>query len=148
MAQSLSNVTIHIIFSTKNWVKYLDNGMAPKLHAYVATVLRDLNSVVHTVGGTEDHIHIACSLPRTLSQSDLLKKIKVSSSKWLKDKGVKDFSWQNGYGIFSVSQSHLDKLKKYIANQSEHHKKISFKEEFLEFLKKYNLEYDERYLWD
>ena len=100
------------------------------------------------VGGTADHIHIACSLPRTISQSDFLKKIKHHSSHWLKTDKLKDFSWQRGYGVFSVSKSQLENLLSYIDNQEKHHEKVSFKEELIMFLQKYNISYDESYLWE
>ncbi len=148
MPQSLSKVAVHIIFSTKNRVNFLDGDIRLQTHAYIATVLRDMKSYVYRVGGTENHIHIACTLPRICSQSDFLNKIKNTSSKWLKNEEVPDFYWQSGYGVFAVSQSHVDVLVKYIDNQMEHHKTKTFKEEFREFLEKYQIKYDEKYVWD
>jgi REP-associated tyrosine transposase len=146
--QSLSNVTIHIIFSTRDRIDFLDDNIRIKTQAYIATILRDMKSFVHRVGGTENHIHIACTLPRTLSQSDFLNKLKSTSSKWLKSQGIKDFYWQSGFGVFSVSQSHIDLLIQYIDNQMKHHKTKSFKDEFRDFLHKYRIKYDEQYVWD
>ena len=134
MPQSLSNVTVHIIFSTQDRIDFLKGDIRLKTHAYIATILRDMKSFVHKIGGTENHIHIACTLPRTLSQSDFLNKLKSTSSKWLKHQGIEDFYWQSGFGVFSVSQSHIDLLTQYIDNQMEHHKTKSFKDEFREFL--------------
>ena len=148
MPQSLSKVSIHIIFSTKNRVDFLDDNIRPRLHGYIATLLRDVNSFVYRVGGTENHIHIACTLPRVESQSDFIGKLKNKSSKWLKQEGIKDFYWQHGFGIFSVSQSHVDILIQYIDNQMEHHKKETFQDEYKMFLEKYKTEYDEKYMWD
>ena len=148
MPQSLSKVVMHIIFSTKNRVAFLNDDIRLQTHAYIATVLRDMKSYVYRVGGTENHIHIACTLPRTFSQSDFLNKIKNSSSKWLKSEAIPDFYWQSGFGVFSVSQSQVDVLVNYIDNQMEHHKVKTFKEEFREFLEKYQIEYDEKYVWD
>ena len=150
MPQSLSQVIVHVIYSTKNRVKSIDPPIRGRLHAYLATVLRDAGSYVYRVGGTANHIHAACTLPRTLSQSDLIEKIKPPASKWMKEQGpaYTGFSWQNGYGIFSVSRSRVQKLVDYIDNQEEHHRHKTFKEEFLEFLDKCGVEYDERYLWD
>ena len=148
MAQSLSKVILHIIFSTKNRSPFLKKDIRSKTHAYIATIIRDMNSNAYRVGGTEDHIHIACSLPRTISQSDFVQKIKSCSSKWVKEHGNNGFFWQKGFGIFSISISHLPVLLEYIDNQTEHHKKISFKDEFRKLLEKYNIEYDEKYIWE
>jgi len=148
MPQSLSQVTVHIIFSTKHRDNFLNDNIRPKTHAYIATILRDMKSFVYLVGGTNNHIHIACTLPRTFSQSDFLNKIKNTSSKWLKIEGINDFFWQSGYGIFSVSQSNIEVLRKYIDNQMEHHKTKTFKEEYREFLEKHQIKYDEKYIWD
>ncbi len=107
-----------------------------------------MNSHAYRVGGTDDHVHIACTLPRTLSQSELVKKIKTSSSKWIKEQGVNKFFWQNGYGSFSIGQSQLSQLLNYIDNQVEHHRRRTFQEEYRELLKKYDIDYDESYVWD
>lgn len=148
MAQSLSRVIIHIIFSTKNRQKFLIDEIRGRLHAYLATVLRDKGSVVFKVGGTSDHVHIACSLTRTFSQSDLIKKLKVSSTKWMKENFDESFSWQTGYGVFSIGESQLSALVSYIENQVEHHRMKSFKDEFRTFLNKYNINFDEQYVWE
>ena len=148
MSQSLSQVIVHIIFSTKNRQRLLSKKIQKELHCYLAVMIRNMGAIAFRIGGTDDHIHIACSLPRTISQSDFLKKIKHDSSHWLKVNKVRDFSWQRGYGIFSVSQSQLENLLHYIDNQKKHHENLSFKEELLIFLQKYNIPYDEHYLWD
>ena len=148
MSQSLSKVLLHIIFSTKNRQPFLTGEQRLKTHAYIASIIRNLGGYVYLVGGTEDHVHIATTLPRTISQSDFLKEIKKDSSKWLKTQGIDDFSWQKGYGVFSISHSHLNDLSKYIEAQMEHHRKICFKDELMRFLKKYNVKYDENFLWD
>ena len=148
MAQSLSRVIIHVVFSTKNRKPLLNNEIRSRVHAYLATLIRDMNSYAYRIGGTEDHVHIACTLPRTISQSIFLGKIKTSSSKWIKEQGVKEFFWQNGYGSFSIGQSQLPQLLSYIDHQMEHHKKMPFKEEYRELLKKYEIDYDESYVWD
>jgi len=107
-----------------------------------------MDSYVYCIGGTKDHIHIACTLPRTINQSDFLKKLKATSSQWMKEQGVKSFFWQKGYGAFSIGQSQLFQLMSYINNQEEHHKKFSFQEEYRELLNKYGIDYDEPYVWD
>jgi REP element-mobilizing transposase RayT len=150
MPQSLSQVIVHVVFSTKNRKRWLDDGIRPSLHAYLATVLRDNESQAFRIGGVDDHIHAACTLPRSMNQMDLVSLMKVSSSKWLKKQrgDFSQFHWQRGYGAFSISNSHLDKLLQYIDCQETHHKRMSFQEEFIELLKRYNLQYDERYVWD
>ena len=147
MAQSLSNVIIHIIFSTKNREKTILENYKNKLHAYIATIIRDMGGNAFRIGGTEDHIHIACSLPRTITQSNFMQKIKGASSNWCNKNNLNNH-WQGGFGIFSISASHLPNLLNYIDTQEEHHKKISFKDEFRLFLKKYHIDYDEKYVWD
>lgn len=125
-------------------------GFSTKLHAYLAGICRAKGAEAYRVGGTEDHVHIACTLPRTLTQSKLLEETKKASSIWMKQQegGPQNFSWQSGYGIFSLGQSQLPTLIQYIDNQEEHHRRKSFKEELLELLEKYDVEYDEKYLWD
>ena len=102
------------------------------------------------INGTADHVHILSTLPRTVTLAKYIEEIKRPSSRWIKTKGgmYSKFAWQNGYGAFSVSSSKVDAVKRYIAGQKEHHREVTFIEEFLEFLQKYNIEYDERYLWD
>ena len=150
MAQSLSKVLLHVVFSTKNREKTIPSHLRPKLHAYLAGVCRAKGSEAYRVGGTEDHVHIACTLPRTLTMAKLLEEIKKPSSIWMKqqEQGIPNFSWQAGYGIFSLGQSQLPALIQYIDNQEEHHRTRTFKEELLELLEKYGVEYDEKYLWD
>jgi len=150
MAQSLSKALLHIVFSTKNRERTISERFQAPLHAYRAGACCKIGSEAYKVGGTDDHVHIACTLPRTLTISKLLEEIKKSSSTWMKgqDRSVDDFSWQAGYGAFSLGQSQLPALIRYIVRQNEHHKKMTFKEEYLRFLQKYCIEYDERYLWD
>lgn len=150
MPQSLSQVIIHVIFSTKDREPWISESMDSRLHAYLATVARDAGCVAYRVGGSSDHVHLAVSLPRTLTQAELVEKLKVSSSLWIKnlDERLAGFYWQRGYGVFSVSASHLDALVKYIDGQREHHRVKTFQDEYREFLKKYQIEWDERYVWD
>ncbi len=150
MAQSLSNVLVHLVFSTKHRRGWIDVGIEEELFRYVSGICRELNCPSHKIGASDDHIHIACSLSRTISISELVEGIKAGSSKWIKTKGDRyaGFCWQNGYGAFSVGQSQLEDLRRYISNQHEHHRKISFQDEYREFLKRYEVVYDERYVWD
>jgi REP element-mobilizing transposase RayT len=150
MPQSLSKVIIHIIFSTKDREPWLDRGVRPRMHAYVATICRDLNAEMFLVGGVADHLHVVTTLPRTLSQADFVEAMKKMSSKWIKalDSKYRGFYWQRGYGAFSVSPSQLGAVLKYVESQEEHHRSRSFQEEYRDFLSKYGIEFDERYVWD
>lgn len=150
MAQSLANILLHLIFSTKNRAPFIDPDLERELFPYLATICRTCKCPAHAVGGTDDHVHIACSLARTITVADLLQEIKADSSKWIKTKGAQygRFEWQAGYGAFSIGQSQLPALRQYIACQREHHKRKTFQEEFREFLQRYQIEYDERYVWD
>jgi putative transposase len=150
MPQSLSLVVLHIIFSTKDRRPLLDPAMRPRLHAYFATVAHNAECHCYRAGGVADHVHLAVRLSRTLAIADLMQNLKTASSKWLKAQSpdLRTFAWQRGYGCFSVGPSDLDSLCAYIDKQQEHHQTRSFQEEFLMFLKKYRVEYDEAYVWD
>ena len=150
MSQSLSNILLHIVFSTKYQQKLLYKKIRSELYSYIATIFKNKNCYCYQIGGIDDHIHISCTLAKTISTSDLIKEIKTSTSVWLKNKenNLTNFHWQNGYGVFSLSPSHLQRLCTYITNQENHHKQITFKDEFLGLLNKYNVDYDERYLWN
>ena len=148
MPQSLSNILIHVVFSTKERRRLIGAAVEPELHRYLASVCRACGCPAHEVGGTGDHVHLVCTLARTVPVSRLLEEIKKRSSKWIKTKGrpYRLFSWQRGYGAFSIGQSQLAALKRYVAGQKEHHKKRSFKEEFLALLARYRVAYDEQYI--
>ena len=139
----------HLIFSTKNWEPLLvGNDLRQRTHAYLAAVLKDTQCPALIVGGTADHVHVLCQLAKTQSISNIVEHLKASSSKWLKTQGSRTFSWQRGYGAFSVSQSHGESVTSYIEKQEEHHRRISFEEEFRAILKRYRVAFDERYVWD
>jgi REP element-mobilizing transposase RayT len=148
MSQSLSNILIHLVFSTKNRLGLIPPRLEEELWQYLAGTCNVLRCPPHRVGGDADHIHIACTLARTVAVSELVEEVKSSSSKWMKDKGVPDFWWQNGYGAFSVGQSQLEDLVAYIQGQKEHHRGASFQDEYRQFLRRYQIPYDERYVWD
>ncbi len=150
MAQSLSNILLHIIFSTKNRKAFIDATIEPELYAYMTSLAGSIGSYVHNIGGIEDHMHLLATLPRTISVSDFLEKIKKTSSKWMKTNGQQywDFSWQKGFGAFSVSESQFKVVMKYISNQKKHHKKQPFQDEYRKILNLNNIAYDERYVWD
>ena len=150
MAQSLSVILLHIIFSTKNRQRWIFDEVRPKLHAYLAGACSNVGCHAYRIGGTDDHVHIACKFPRTITVSKLLEEIKKTSSAWMKtqDQRCSDFTWQGGYAAFSLGQSQLPTLIRYIENQEEHHKKRTFQEELIDFLEKYKADYDVKYLWD
>ncbi len=139
MAQSLSKVIIHIIFSTKDREPWMEPDVRRRMHSYVATVYRDLNAEALRVGGVADHLHIVTTLPRSLSQADLVEMLKKTSSKWIKrlDSKYRQFYWQRGYGAFSVSPSQINSVLEYVESQEEHHRTRSFQEEYRDFLRKH-----------
>lgn len=150
MPQSLAKIIVHIVFSTKHHAPFLTDDVRQELFAYMAGILKELDAAPILINGTEDHVHVLCQLPRNHAPSTIIQKIKSASSRWIKTKSpqLEHFQWQSGYGIFSVSQSHADSVKRYITNQQTHHKTLSFKDEFRRFLDKYKVQYDERYVWD
>ena len=150
MPQSLASILVHIVFSTKHRAPILADEIRDELHAYIGGILSNLKGTLLRAGSVEDHIHLLVALPRTCSTSELVQDIKTSTSKWLKENGVRyaNFHWQGGYGAFSISPSHRSALEKYIDNQAEHHRKVLFQEEFRRLLSKYGIEFDERYVWD
>jgi REP element-mobilizing transposase RayT len=150
MPQSLSRVFVHLIFSTKNRVRILTPEIRTELFPYLSVVLNDHDCPSLRVGGVEDHIHLLFGLSRTLSIAQIVEAVKTSSSKWIKSKGAQftNFHWQSGYGAFSVSSSQADAVIEYIMNQQEHHRVMSYQEEFRRFLERHGVEYDERYIWD
>ena len=150
MPQSLSKVYVHLVFSTKHQIDIIDPEIENELHPYMAKLFRECDSPCIIINSTTDHIHTFFRLSRKFTIAQVVEKVKKTSSKWIKTKGDKysEFYWQNGYGAFSISQSHVESVKQYIATQKQHHQKTTFKEEYLRLLKKYEIEYDERYVWD
>lgn len=148
MAQSLAKVYIHIVFTTKTGFPFITESIRPELQSYMIGILANLGIFTHEIYANPDHVHILCTLPRTITMADLVSKVKTSSSKWIKTKGIHDFDWQDGYGVFSVSASKVSVVEKYIRSQPEHHNAILYKEEIRKFFKEYNIDFDERYVWD
>jgi len=150
MGQSLVKNYLHLVFSTKNREPFIDKTIRPELYTYLAGVCNNLESYPVKIGGYDDHVHILCMLSKKIALIKLMEELKSHSSKWIKTKGenFSNFYWQDGYGAFSVSPSEIEVITEYIANQDEHHNKKTFQDEFRLFLKKYNVEYDERYVWD
>ena len=150
MPQSLSAVYTHLIFSTKERYPYLtDEHIQRDLHAYLGEISKRLECPPIRVGGVEDHVHLLARFGRTITQAEWIKELKRVSNGWLKtEAGLRHFQWQAGYADFSVSASQLETVKRYIENQKEHHRQMSYQDEVRKFLKKYSLEWDERYIWD
>ena len=150
MAQSLSSILVHLIFSTKNREPFITEVIEPELHPYLAKIFRELKSPSLAINGTSDHVHILFSLGRTINIAELVEELKTESSKWIKTKGpeFRTFRWQRGYGAFSLGQSQVTTVKRYIARQKIHHQRITFQEEYRKFLKSYGIAYDERYVWE
>ena len=137
----------HNVFSTKDRDELISDKIKPELHASLGGLVKELKGKPIKINGMDDHVHILASLPPTVSTSDAMRFIKANSSKWVSEKFNKPFEWQKGYGAFSVSRSGMDAVVKYIENQVEHHEKYNFRSEFLSLLRKYEVEFDENYLW-
>jgi putative transposase len=151
MPQSLSAVFVHLIFSSKNRDPLLaPRALAMDMHSYLAGISSRLGCHPVLINGVEDHVHLLVRLSRTVTQADLVKELKRASTLWLREQSPDNaaFSWQAGYGIFSVSVSNLDQVKDYIARQEEHHRKVTFQEELRLFLQRHQLEWEEDYVWD
>jgi len=148
MSQSLAKVYVHIVFSTKQGKALIQENNRKELHSYIVGTLSKIGSFTNDLYANPDHLHVLCSLPRTITIAELVSKIKTSSSKWLKEHGVVDFAWQDGYAIFSVSASKVNTVQEYIQNQPIHHKIKTFKEELRIFFEEYGIDFDERYVWD
>ena len=150
MAQSLAYNYIHLVFSTKHREHTILPEIEDKLYGYISGIGKNLDCQILKIGGISDHIHILFTLSKKVSLSAFVEEIKKSSSKWMKTQGSQyaNFYWQSGYGAFSVSPKQVDTVVKYIATQKEHHSKKTFQQEYLDFLKQYNVDYDERYVWD
>lgn len=151
MSQSISVQYTHATFSTKGRNPWINDQIRDDLHAYMASILKNLDSPALIINSMADHIHLLYRFSKTITVADVMEEIKKSSSKWVKTQphGNPSFYWQRGYGAFSLSGSHLDVVTRYIANQQEHHKKMTYREEVERLMKKYNVrEYDPEYYWD
>lgn len=147
MPQSLANALLHVVFSTKHRTPFLNTPeLRGTMTGYLVGTLQNIDCPSLIVGVVEDHVHILCNLSRTITIAKLVEELKTSSSARIKEEGaaVKDFYWQNGYGAFSVSQSNVEVVKTYIANQEEHHRTVTFPEECRRFLERHGLAWDER----
>ena len=150
MPQSLSQVYVHLVFSTKHREPLLLSPVREHMHAYLATVLKNQDSSAIKVGGTSDHVHALFRLSKNISLAKTVEEIKTSSSKWVKTQGraFANFHWQSGYGGFSVSPADVEEVAEYIGQQEEHHRAVTFQEEYRKLLESHGIEFDVRYLWD
>mgnify|MGYP006450516131 CR=1 FL=1 len=149
MAGTYSKVYYHLVFSTKGRQESIITSIREELYQYIGGIIRGEKGGVYAIGGTSNHIHILCSFPTKRSLSDMLQRIKGHSSLWIHKSfsDMRDFAWQAGYGVFSVSHSHLETVRQYILTQEEHHKKMDFKDEFRLLLKKHEVTFNENYIW-
>ena len=148
MSHTLGNILLHLIFSTSQRRPLIKPEFRDDLFAYLGGVIREINGTALIINGTADHVHMLVRVRPSQSASEIARLVKTNSSKWVREKWSREFAWQTGYGVFSVSESSVPAVTKYIAAQEEHHKKHSFQEEFVAFLKKNGIAYDERYIWD
>lgn len=150
MGQSLVKNYLHIVFSTKHREALIHPPYEEELHAYLGGICKNLECTPIKIGGYNNHVHILCMLSKKIPLTELMQELKSSSSKWMKTKeaSLKNFYWQNGYGAFSVNPLQIERVVTYISNQHEHHRKKTFEEEYRAFLEEYQVEYDERYVWD
>ncbi len=148
MSQSYVQFYTHIVFHTKNNEKFIREDIEDELYSYLGGILRNNKSIPLQIGGTYDHVHMLCTLPKTMTPADLVEEVKKSSSKWIKTKGhpYRKFYWQDGYGGFSVGWSQVEIVKKYIRNQKQHHRKVQFIDEYKNLLDEYGISYEDRYL--
>ena len=150
MPQSLTNLLYHIIFSTKRREPYIDADLRPRLHDYLGGIINEARGRIVIVGGVADHVHVLAYLPAPMSVPDAVRVLKANSSGWVHrtfpDRQV--FAWQSGYAAFTVSRSVMDDVRRYIANQEEHHRTVTFQDEYLAFLRRHEIPFDERYMWD
>ena len=149
MGHTASNILVHSIFSTKLRAPLITADIADDLRSYIGGIIREMGGRALAINGVSDHIHMLVRVPPARSIAELMRVVKTNSSKWVHEKWPEraSFAWQSGYGAFSVSESNIAAVEEYIAQQESHHKKQSFQEEFLAFLKKNNIAYDERYIW-
>ncbi len=150
MPQSLARVPIHLVYSTKGRQSWITDEVRGALHRYQAVVLGNLGCPAVIVNSVEDHVHALFELSRTVSIAEAVEEVKKSSSKWIKTQGteLEGFAWQTGYSAFAVSPSNVDRVRRYIENQREHHRKTSFQDEYRALLIRHGVEFDERYVWD
>jgi REP element-mobilizing transposase RayT len=150
MANTYTKIYLHVVFSVKGRQNLIQKGWKEELYKYICGIVNGNEQKVYAIGGVADHIHILLSIKPNIALSDLVRDIKANSSKWINEKGLvkRKFQWQEGFGAFSYAQSQLNTIIAYINNQEQHHAKKAFRDEYVELLKKFNVGYDEKYLFD
>ena len=150
MPHSITRILIHAIFSTKNREPMIDRDLRPRRWAYLGGIVGESGGSAITIGGTADHVHLLFAIPPSASVADIMRLIKTNSSRWVHEEFStrRSFAWQTGYAAFSVSACNAERVKRYIADQEEHHRKTTFQEEYVALLKRHGVAYDDRYLWD
>ena len=150
MSGTYTNLLYHIVFSTKSRIPFIGQSIADDLYKYVGGIVRGEDGVLLEMGGMPDHVHLLLKLKPSIALSDLLRQLKANSSKWLNQSGrhARKFGWQDGYAAFTVSESQVARVARYIRDQEQHHRGLPFKTELLALLKRHRVEYDETYLWD
>jgi putative transposase len=150
MSHTFISQLLHCVFSTKERRPVITPTLQSRLFQYMGGIARENKIKLLAAGGVDDHVHLLISMPSTISISKAMQLIKSGSSKWIHETFAEDrlFEWQEGYGAFSIGAGDIERTVKYINNQAEHHKKIDYKKEFLAFLRKQGIEYDERYIFD
>ena len=151
MSQSLAQIYLHVVFSTKNRAALIrGSDLCGKLHGYLSGACANLECPAVIVGGTDDHVHLLCHQSKNVAAADLVRDIKRASSMWIKEAAPRlaMFQWRQGYGVFSISPAHVQSLTQYIQGQDEHHRQVSFQDELRTLCRKYGVELDERYAWD
>ena len=150
MSQSLANILVHLIFSTKDRRPLIRDDTRDRLHAYIIGILEHQQSPSLATNSVEDHAHIFFALSKNLPLAKVVQEVKQASSRWIKEQSddYRPFSWQNGYAAFSVSESQRDVVREYIGKQQEHHARVSFQDELRQFFQRHGVTYDERYVWD
>jgi len=149
MAQTLTRLLIHVVFSTKDRRHLIAPAVEPDLHAYMGGICRNCDSPALVIGGTDNHVHLLISLSKKIALSDFMMTLKKDSSKWIKTKGpgISDFHWQDGYGAFSIGESQVGVVTDYIRGQKDRHKTMSFEDELVTLAQHYGVAFDSRYLW-
>jgi REP element-mobilizing transposase RayT len=150
LGQTLTCLHYHLVFSTKSRLPQISPDLCARLYDYMGGITKGERGLLFSAGGTEDHVHLLVSLPAQPSLADFLRLIKTNSSKWVHGtfEQHRAFAWQTGYGAFSVSRSNDEDVRRYITTQAEHHRRMSFQEEFIEFLRRHEITFDERYIWE
>ena len=147
MPHTYTNLLFHIVFSTKDRIPFIKPEFEGRLYEYMGGTIRALGGICLEIGGVDEHVHILVRLKPTLQVSKFLEKLKPAVTKWARSIIHTKFEWQDGYGAFSIGESQIPPVRKYIRNQKEHHKKQSFEDEFRDMLRQAGIDFDERYLW-